>query len=468
MSLLSGMNNMMTNQAALEAANDELLFMDEITTESDELIDTMVDCKKINCESDDEDIDQMLEEDDEEDEINQELDDEDNSIAAASEAAVPTGSDFLRSLLLDDDDPITTHPGSIGYSDSAATFTSNFSSEFDDDDDHITTDYGSIGSRGSSANHDHNFASTAYDDNDPITTNFGSIGQKNSTAKDPVIESAMFFGEILGEEAAMEGFIQKIKDKSNARKTKQRIEDLHKLGISQDIPREKVNQLLEQKKYDGAVKVVTNWIRGVENVQNKISDEDPEAKAKRKIANRMIKSATAFIIKIQVDQEMEKNMLKGMKHGEARRKAKATIKARAKNADAATESFIMDCIGMVEAYESEVQDMDPEATSDGAIGQGSSKASFDGNYSDGDLDENDPSETRDGAEGQEDSAATFNDNFSDGDLDDDDPISGIYGSVGQKDSTAKDPAVESSLDDELSSLSNMLDDVFDYEDDDLF
>ena len=426
MSLLSGMNDMMTNQAALEAAEDEIMFMDDIAMEADELIDTMVDAKKINADNDD-DIAEMLEEDDEEDEINKELDEEDNSIATAScatEAAALTGDDFLKNLLLDDDDPITTKPGSVGFQDSAATFPTNFAAEFDDDDD-------------------------------PITTKPGSIGA-SATAKDPAIESALFFGELMGEEVAMEGIIQNMKDKVNEKKSARRAKDLKMIGVSKDLQTDKLDVLLNQKKFDAALSIVNNWVKSVEGAQKKISDNDPEAKKKRKIASRMIKTATATALGIQIDKAAAKYEKSGMSAKDARKKAKAEIKAKAKKADAANESYIMDCMDMIEAFESSI---DPEATKDGSVGQDDSKASFTGNFTDGLDDDNDPITTKDGAEGQEDSSANFNTNFSDGDLDDDDPIAGIDGSVGQKNSTAKDPAIESTLDAELESLNSMLDEL---------
>ena len=160
MSLLSGMNDILTNKVAMEEAQEMFDFELELALEADELIDTMVD-GMANASDFDDEIDNELEE---EDEINKELDSEDNFTnvvgKSANEAAALTGTSFLSSLILDKDDPIKTKAGSVGTEDSAATHKDNFSAE-------------------------------ANDNNDPIKTENGSVGQKDSTAKDPVIESAI-------------------------------------------------------------------------------------------------------------------------------------------------------------------------------------------------------------------------------------------------------------------------------------
>ena len=456
MSLLSGMNDMLTNKAALEAAQDMFDFDEDLALEADELIDTMIDGM--------DDIDAMEAELEEEDEINDELESEDNFTDtvgdSANESAALTGTAFLSSLILDTDDPIKTKDGSVGSEDGTATHKDNFSAEADDNNDPIKTKDGSVGSDGS-ANPDNNFTNASKDTTDPIKTEDGSVGQDNSTAKDPAVESAMFFAELLGNDVAMEGLINRLKEKSAAKKSAKRLEKLKKLGISQDLDNAKLADLLANGKHDEAKRMVVAFGKKIEAAKAKVADTDPEAETKRKIADQLIKTNSCILIGVDADSTAKKLE----KDGVDKKTAKAqTIKImKNKEKDPAVESYINECIDMLIAYEASV---DPEATEDGSVGQDNSKASFDGNFSDGKIDDNDPVKTKDGAAGQDDSAATFSENFSDGKSDTDDPIKTEDGSVGQDDSTAKDPAVESTID-ELEKLNSLLLDDFDDDDDDI-
>lgn len=445
MSLLNGMNGMLTNEAAMEAATEDLLFEMEYALEADELIDVMVDGK--------DEISEMVDEDEEEDELNQELDAEECCEAL-------TGQAFLDSLNLDNDDPITTKNGSIGQQDSAPSFDKNFSDELDDNNDPIKTENGSIGQKDSAATFDKNFSSDDVDKNDPIDTKNGSIGQKTSTPKDPTMESMTFFGELLDEEVAMEGMIAKYKEHKKEKAAAKRATSLSSIGV-EDIDTSKVQELMNQGQYDKAAKLASNFNKKLESAKAAIAEDDPESSKKKKTIEKLLKTNSALMISIEHAKRSDKYQKDGMDAKSANKQAKKELKKRASEfGDKAQESLFNECLDMIAAFE---QETDPEATTDGSIGQKDSAATSDKNFSDGKLDNNDPVKTKDGAEGQEDSAATFDKNFSDGKLDENDPVKTEDGSVGQKDSTAKDPASESAtdIDDELDMLNNSLIDEFD-------
>ena len=462
MSLLSGMNDILTNKVAMEEAQEMFDFELELALEADELIDTMVD-GMANASDFDDEIDKMEDELEEEDEINKEIDSEDNFTnvvgKSANEAAALTGTSFLSSLILDKDDPIKTKAGSVGTEDSAATHKDNFSAEANDNNDPIKTENGSIGAD-SSANPSNNFSDASKDNNDPINTKNGSIGA-NATAKDPAVESAMFFGGLLGEEVAMEGVIQKIKDKRAEKKSSKRLENLKLLGISHDVSREEISKLINDGKYDSAKKKVVSFGKELESAKAKIASDDPDASKKNKIADRLIKTNSCLLISVNAAKDEKKLTDSGVDSKTAKKQALSKMKKA--EPKTAVESYINECIDMALAFEASV---DPEATSDGSIGQDNSKASFNENFSDGKADNNDPIKTKDGSEGQEDSKATFDENFSYGKADNDDPIKSENGSVGQKDSTAKDPVIESAID-ELENLNSLLLDDFDDIDDEI-
>lgn len=455
---------MLTNKAALEAAQDMFDFEEDLALEADELIDTMVDgmCSA-NCFDDE--IEEMEEDFEEAEEINDELEDEDNFTGtvgkSANEAAALTGMSFLSSLVLDKDDPITTKNGSIGSDDGTANHKDNFSNASRNTTDKNTTKNGAIGAD-SSANPANNFSDASKDTNDKNTTKNGSIGAY-ATAKDPAVESAMFFGELLGEEVAMEGLIQKMKDKYNEKRSSKRLEKLKMLGISSDIDNAKLSALIQAGKHSEAKRLVAAFGKKLENAKAKISDDDPEASKKRKYADQLIKTTSCLMIGVDTDSEQKKFEKAGVDKATAKKQAMKKMRDKEKNS--AMESYINECLDMIEAFEATCTgtDCDPEDTENGSIGQKDSKASFSDNFSDASKDTDDPIKAEAGSEGQKDSKASFDENYSGGSKDTDDPIQTENGSVGQKDSTAKDPVIESTLD-ELEELNSIL--LDDYEDDD--
>ena len=453
MSLLDGMNNLLENKVAMEAAADEAIFEEMVALEADELIDKVVDGKGPF----EDEISQMVDEDDANEQMYQELDEEDNSIAEASEAAALTGDAFLSSLMKDNDDPIITKPGSVGQQSSTASFAGNYSDAGDDNNDPIKTEPGSVGSEDSAATHDKNFSDEADDNNDPIKANPGTIGQKDSTAKDPVMESALVFGELMGTEKAMESLISEMTPAEEQSRMEQ---DAATLGIS-PIDCAKVDSLIEAKKYDEAKSVCESWIS---DIQHAVADTVDEAK--ESAAQRLITSTSSLSVAIEAQKIIDEGIAMGNDPDIATEAAIKKLSAKrdqmkeAGSIDAATESVVNIALNWFAANESDLSD--PEATTDGSVGQDSSKAHSGDNFSDG-KPINDPVKTKDGAEGQEDSAATFDENHSGGSLDTSDPIHTDDGSVGQKDSTAKDPAAEGtalSALEELEALTQMMDDEF--------
>ena len=438
MSLLNGMNDMLANKAAMEAANDIALFEEDFAMEADETIDAMVDGE----------IEELIEEDEDEDEIIGELDDEDNSIASANESAV---------------DPEATKPGSIGAS-SVASSKDNFTSTVKDTNDPITTKPGSIGAN-SSANPENNFSDASADNNDPIDTEDGQkIGDQKATAKDPVLESADFFRDLMGLDVANEGVVDKIKQNRIEKNENVRKEKLSFIGMK-DIDSEKIDNLLKDGKYDAALKIAAAYGKELESKKGSIPENDADATKKCKVIDSLLKTNSSLMVKIQRDKLVKKYLDQGMDTKEASKKANAEMKSNAKGK--AMESIIFESIDMIAAFE---EANDPEATKPGSIGADSS-ANPENNFSDASADNNDPVDTSDGKVGQDDSKATFDDNFSDGLDDNNDPIDTVDGSVGQKTSTAKDPASESTIiDDELEALNKSLEadfeDDFDLDDDD--
>ena len=102
MSLFDAMNGILQNEEAMEIAEEEMMEQDLIAIEADEIIDKMVD-----GEDSDEELDEMEDDLDEADEDDDD-DAEEGCKKKACEAASPTGASFLKSLNLDEDDPIMT------------------------------------------------------------------------------------------------------------------------------------------------------------------------------------------------------------------------------------------------------------------------------------------------------------------------------------------------------------------------
>ena len=512
MSLLSGMQNLFENKAAMEAAEDDTIFDEMVALESSENIDRMVDGEHPFLDNDDE-VSQMVDEDEEEDEINKELDDEDNSMAShstnedngksdikdstecgncagadsmgkAQEAAALTGTSFLASLVLDRNDPITTKPGSVGQQSSAATFDKNYSDEADDNNDPIKTQPGSVGQKDSSANHKENFSDEADDNNDPQKATPGSVGQKDSTAKDPAMEGMSFLASMIATpavessvetqveeptpEPTLESFLVNDSDSLTRNATT--------LGIDR-LATDAIGGFIEEKDYNTAIESLQVYSAIIDKAVEDIPDDGvseivSQAAESLKITTESMMMAIQTqkmidaAIESGTDKEFAKqNTLNKVKNFMGTKKAEGSLSA-------VTEAAIINTIGYFEAMEGEGvcpecgkspcecdKSGDPEATKNGSVGQDNSKAHSDTNFSDGNLDSNDPVKTKDGAEGQEDSAATFDENHSGGTPDDNDPVHTDDGSVGQKDSTAKDPASEAMTAlEELEALTRSMED----------
>lgn len=402
MSLLTGMNDILKNEAAMEAADDMILFNEELELESDEFIDAMVD-----GEDEEDDIDLMEEEDEEDDELNEGLDDSNdaNECGSACEAEALTGQSFLQSLLLNED-PIKTKDGSIGFQDSAANYKDNYSNAFSNDNDPIKTENGSIGEKESNANHKENFSAEFSNDKDNVKTEDGSVGPKTSSPN-PAIESALFFGDVMGEEVAMEGLIKNFKAKKTEKKNIKRSELLSKMGLS-DIDFAKFDELREQEKFDQAIIMVSDFGKKLEDGLNKLEDKSDIGAAKR-----IIKTNAALLLRLQTDKNVSEYVKTGMSEKEARKKVKVEMKNKVKKIeDPARESYINECLDLVSAFEA-------------SIGQGDTLADHSENYSDGELNDSDPVSTEDGDD------------------------------VGDDDANAN-PVNESDLDDELKLLNDSL------------
>ena len=371
MSLLTGMNDILKNEAAIEAANDMTLFDEELALEADEFIDAMVDGEGEYEHPDD--IDLIEEEDEEDDLLNEDLDIDDET---ATEAAALTGQSFLQSLLLNDD-PITTKDGSIGYQDSAANYKDNYSNSFANDNDAIKTENGSVGQKNTAANYKENFSAEFANDNDNIKTEDGSLGPKTSKPN-PAIESAMFFGDVMGEEVAMEGLIKNFKEKISAKRDAKRADILSKMGVT-DIDTNKFNELYNQGKLDQAMKMAANFGKKLEDGLKKLED-----KSDIKAAKRLIKTNSALMIGLETDKKVAEYVKGGMSEKDARKLVVKEMKKKAeKIEDPAQEAFITDCIDLVVAFEA-------------SVGQNDTAADHSDNYSGGDLDDTDPIDTEDG------------------------------------------------------------------------
>lgn len=506
MSLLSGMQNLFENKAAMEAAEDEAIFDEMVALESSEIIDRMVDGKHPFLENDDE-VSKMVDEDEEEDEINKELEEEDNSMAShstnedngksktkkstecgncagadsmgkAQEAAALTGQSFLASLVHPAAEPAeATKPGSIGQQSSAATFDKNFTDDAEDNNDPIKTQPGSVGQKDSSANHKDNFADEADDNNDPQKTVPGSVGQKNSTAKDPAMEMSFLASMVASPamesssqptpEPTLESLLGEPEEKAAVRNAKI-------LGI-ETLATEAIGGFLEEKDYTAAIESLQAYSAMIDKAVEDTPDDGVSDLAYQAADQLKISTESAMLavnLQRMVDTAVEAGTDKGVAKQDAINRLRNSMETAKANESLShvTEAAINNVINYYGVMESDGvcpecgknpcecdKSGDPEATKNGSVGQGTSKAHSESNYSNGTLDSNDPVKTKDGAEGQEDSAATFNENHSGGEPDDNDPVHTDDGSVGQKDSTAKDPASEAlSALDELEALTKAM------------
>lgn len=415
MSLLNGMNDMLVNHEAMESVNDAELFEDYLAMEADELIDVMVDGED---EFDDDEFD------------DDEFDDDEFGEDDIANEKVLTGANFLASLV-HGDDPIKTKPGSLGPKTSAATFNTNFSNGAKNTTDSQKTKNGAIGSEKNTAAFSKNYS---------------------HTSSNSAVESALFFGDLMGDDYAMEGVIGNIKEKVAAKKNAQRQEKCKAAGIN-DIDKAKLQSLIDENKFDEAIKMVTSYGKYLESAKGKFPEDDPEAVKKCKIIDRMLKTNTSLMMKLIEDKKTKGYIESGMDAKSARKKARNESKSKARNSESkAMEAYLNECIEMMTAFEAEGR----ASLSDTSVGDNNGTASPENNFSDGLVDDNDPQKTKNGSIGSDDNVASFDENFSDIDLNSKDEFASTHGSIGSKDVSAKDPSLESTLDDELAFLNDVL------------
>ena len=459
MSLLTGMNSMFENTAAMEAANDELIFEEMLALESDDLIDTLADGIG---PYDDVDLDEMVDDDLDDDELDEEVEAEEcgdltgKGACSACEAAALTGNAFLSHLVRDTNDPIKTKPGSIGQQSSAASFDGNFSDEYDDDNDPITTKPGSIGLQSSAANHSDNFSDESQNVESRAPRRSGSFGQKTSVAKDPSMESFTFLSNLVRGTSTVSDVA--------AEATSRYAKETDLLGL-EPLDNSTISALIDSGNTQEALEQLSSYYDEVQaaSVGIDMSDtQDPTVRAIHKLSV----SIESMIMWAQATKMRSRAMESGSTSIDATRsvinamKTKANAMKQNGELTPVTESAIHNTLSYL-GYAMEADACcDPEATEDGSVGQDTSKAHSGDNFSNGILDSMDPIQTRDGSEGQQDSAATFDRNHSGGMLDTMDPVHTDDGSVGQKDSTAKDPAAEAMTTlEKLEELTRSLEDM---------
>ena len=152
MSLVTAMSGMLDNKAAMEAAEDIMMFEEDYAMEADELIDIMVDGKS-PFTSEDAEIDAMEEEDEIEDQINEELEAEDDELFSMEStsgttsfgkgSANPEGNVSGERRLTND--TLRANAGSVGQKNSSPNPANEsfFDMLEDDDYDFANEDYSS-------------------------------------------------------------------------------------------------------------------------------------------------------------------------------------------------------------------------------------------------------------------------------------------------------------------------------------
>ena len=108
-------------------------------------------------------------------------------------------------------------------------------------------------------------------------------------------------------DAAMEGVIRKLKDARATKSSVKRLANLNMLGISKDIDYDKINALMNDGKYDEAKNYATSFGKKIEAAKAKISDSDPDASKKRKIADNLIKTNSCLLVGIDTDAAKNKS-----------------------------------------------------------------------------------------------------------------------------------------------------------------
>lgn len=432
MSLINGMDEMFKNDTAMEAAERDLMFEDELALESGEAVSCLIDGVP-------DDYPEIYDDDDYEEAI---------------EAAALTGREFLNSLNLSQGDPIEAQRrmhGSLGPSSSAANFSTNFHDDFANQADPIDAYPGSLGPHSSTANFVENFHDEYEDDNDPLDAVPGSLGPDASTPRDPAMEGTMALGFLTNDE--YEDFDQYIAEEGirswyRGRKMKKRDLDAQLVGIP-SVDFGKLDQMCNDGMWSKAEANVNSMIKQVEARRKAFAYGDKDSKKKDAAAKRLLKSYNGLLVHISMGKAQSELEKKGYDSKTARQAARAKaneLKKSLKDAqklNASTEAAIDLAVDF---------DMAMEAFEDaGSVGQHDSYANFSGNYTDG----NDDSSATylDKVPGAP-SAASFDSNFGGGFLDQADPIIAGNSSVGPDTSTARDPATES-YDDILEELSEL-------------
>ena len=182
MSLLTAMENMLRNDVAIEAAEDEIMFEEDIALEAEEFIDMLVD-REYPFEFDPE-IDEMEDIYAEEDAIDEELDAEDNNMGELGG--------------IDEDGKDTV----VGQQNSTPNPDGNVSGAKLDKNDPIETWNGSIGDKKGTANPEGNQSGAHFMKEDDLETENGSVGYQKSTPN-PANEAMRFLASI-NEEVAIE------------------------------------------------------------------------------------------------------------------------------------------------------------------------------------------------------------------------------------------------------------------------
>lgn len=191
MSLITAMSGMLDNTAAMEAAEDMMMFEEDFAMEADELIDIMVDGKVSFADADE--IDRMDEEDAIEDQINYELETEDRELYGVG--------------VIDYDAPDTR----VGWRNSSPDPSWNQSGGSRLTHDQLKTRDGSVGQRNSTATPEWNVSKAHPYGRDRYGNEEGSIGQRNSSPN-AVNESytGSFMSLIDDTDAANESFFDMI------------------------------------------------------------------------------------------------------------------------------------------------------------------------------------------------------------------------------------------------------------------
>lgn len=221
MSLLSGMNGMMSNEAALEAAYEQMDDDEMLAMEADQIIDSMVDG--------DEDLDDELDEMEEEEaleafaELSMKMDaicnqmvesgmEPMDALEAAYEGMMARAEEFYQ-------DPTQCAEIQETISEIAALNQEALESKLTGDefmnslnpakDDYDTDDVG-VGSTAASAEFDDNVSGAFQDDDDPNSTEDGSLGFDGASADSGETKTGSNALESLLDDSALESLMEEL------------------------------------------------------------------------------------------------------------------------------------------------------------------------------------------------------------------------------------------------------------------